>query len=51
MSDNKTRMMAFVEKYLKLCKTKDNKQGEGDAYLKLGQILADEVCFFWKKIY
>jgi len=42
MSDNKTRMMAFVEKYLKLCKTKDNKQGEGDAYLKLGQILADE---------
>jgi len=36
-------MLSFVEKYLNLCKTMNNKQGEGDAYLKLGQILSDEV--------
>jgi len=42
LSENKTRMLSFVEKYLNLCKTMNNKQGEGDAYLKLGQILSDE---------
>jgi hypothetical protein len=43
MPINKARIQAFIDKYLQLCKDMNNKNGEGIGYLKLGQILSEQV--------
>lgn len=47
MPTNKARIGAFVEKYLQICKDTNYKEGEGIGYLKLGQILSDQVMAFF----
>ena len=48
MPATRARMQTFIEKYLQICKELNNKVGEGNGYLKLGQLLADQViwCYF-----
>jgi len=46
MPINKARIGAFIEKYLQLCKDLNNRKGEGIGYLKLGQILSEQVFSF-----
>jgi hypothetical protein len=43
MPTNKARIGALVEKYLQICKDSNNKNGEGIGFLKLGQILSEQV--------
>ena len=43
MGENMSKMQTFVERYLELSKHLNNQEGVGNAYLKMGQILTDQV--------